>query len=72
MAISYNGLWKLLIDNRMKRTELKEKAHISGSTLAKLGKDEYVALDVLVRICTVLHCQIGDIVEIVCEEAITN
>ncbi len=65
MAISYNKLWKLLIDNHMKKKDLKEKAELSTATMAKLGKNESVSLDVLVRICIVLNCEIGDVVEIV-------
>jgi len=65
MAISYNKLWKLLIDNHMKKKDLKEKAELSTATMAKLGKNESVSLDVLVRVCKVLNCEIGDIVEIV-------
>lgn len=65
MAISYNKLWKLLIDNHMKKKDLKEKAELSTATMAKLGKNESVSLDVLVRICVVLNCEIGDVVEIV-------
>ena len=65
MAISYNRLWKLLIDNHMIKKDLKEKAELSTATMAKLGKNESVSLDVLVRICKVLNCEIGDVVEIV-------
>lgn len=65
MAISYNRLWKLLIDNHMKKKDLKEKAELSTVTMAKLGKNESVSLDVLVRVCKVLNCEIGDVVEIV-------
>ncbi|WP_025434963.1 helix-turn-helix domain-containing protein [Peptoclostridium acidaminophilum] len=65
MAISYNKLWKLLIDNHMIKKDLKEKAELSTATMAKLGKNESVSLDVLVRICKVLNCEIGDVVEIV-------
>lgn len=65
MAISYNKLWKLLIDNHMKKKDLKEKAELSTATMAKLGKNESVSLDVLVRICKVLNCEIGDVVEVV-------
>ena len=65
MAISYNRLWKLLIDNHMKKKDLKDKAELSTATMAKLGKKESVSLDVLVRICKVLNCEIGDVVEIV-------
>ena len=63
--ISYNRLWKLLIDNHMIKKDLKEKAELSTATMAKLGKNESVSLDVLVRICKVLNCEIGDVVEIV-------
>ena len=65
MRFSYNKLWKLLIDNHMKKKDIKEKAELSTATLAKLGKNESVSLDVLVRICKVLNCEIGDVVEIV-------
>lgn len=70
MAISYNKLWKLLIDNHMKKKDLKEKAELSTATMAKLGKNESVSLDVLVRICIVLNCEIGDVVEIVKDKEI--
>lgn len=59
--ISYNKLWHLLLDKNMKKTELCEKAGISSSTLAKLGKNEIVTLDVLERICALLKCDIGDV-----------
>lgn len=65
MKISYNKLWKRLIDGGMKRVELKEKAGISSASLAKLGKNEPVNLEVLYKICNVLNCNIGDIVEFV-------
>ncbi len=67
MPVSYNKLWKLLIDKNMKRTELRKAAKISTGTLAKLGKNENVSTDVLVRICRVLCCDIGDIMEVVPE-----
>ena len=59
--ISYNKLWHLLLDKNMKKTELCEKAGISSSTIAKLGKNEIVTLDVLERICALLKCDIGDV-----------
>ena len=64
MRISYKKLWKLLIDKDMKKTQLREAVMLSSSTIAKLTRNEYVALDVLVRICFVLNCDIGDIIEI--------
>ena len=65
MAVSYNKLWKLLIDKNMKKKELGESARISNSLIAKLGKNENVTVDVLVRICTALDCGIDDIMELV-------
>ena len=67
MAISYNRLWKLLIDKKMTKTELRLAADISTTTLAKLGKDETVSMDVMLRICKVLNCGIEDVIEIVNE-----
>lgn len=61
MAISYNKLWKILIDKKMKRIELMEAAGIGTTTLSKLGKDQFVSMEVLVKICKVLKCNIGDI-----------
>ena len=68
MRISYNKLWKLLIDKGMKKVELRDAANISSGTLAKLGKNESVTTDVLVRICHVLNCDIGDIMEVLPEQ----
>lgn len=68
MSVSYNKLWKLLIDRNMKKTELRVAAGISSSTLAKLGKNESVTTDVLVRICKTLNCGIGEIMEVVPDE----
>lgn len=63
MAVSYNKLWKILIDKKMNKTELRIAADISTTTLAKLGKDETVSMDVMLRICKVLNCNIGDIMD---------
>ncbi|HEL2384455.1 TPA: helix-turn-helix transcriptional regulator [Streptococcus suis] len=65
MRFSYNGLWKLLIDKGLTKSELRQKAGISSSTIAKLGKGENVTTDVLLRICIALDCDIEDIVEII-------
>jgi len=64
MALSYNKLWKLIIDKGMNKTDLRIKTGMSQATLAKLSKGENVTTDVLERICKVLSCEIGDIVEI--------
>ena len=65
MAVSYKKLWKLLIDKKMKRIDLMEATGIGTSTLSKLGKDQYVSMEALVKICKVLNCNIGDIVDVV-------
>ena len=64
MEISYNKLWKLLIDKGMNKTDLRTKAHLSSGTMAKLGKNENVTTDILVRICAVLECDLADIMEL--------
>lgn len=64
MAISYNKLWKQLIDKNMTKTDLRLKADIGTATLAKLGKNEQVSMDVLLRICNVLNCNISDVMDV--------
>lgn len=68
MALSYNKLWKLLIDRGLKKGDLNKITGISESTIAKLAKGENVNTDILERICKALNCEISDIVEIVKEE----
>lgn len=63
--INYNKLWKLLIDKQMKKKDLVQAAGISANTIAKMGKNEIVSLEVLIRICQALNCDIGDIVTII-------
>lgn len=65
MSISYNKLWKLLIDKGMLKKDLMAATKITASTMAKMGKNEPVSLDVLVRICKVLDCNIGDIMDVI-------
>ena len=65
MALSYNKLWKLLIDKGMTKTQMRLKADISTTTLAKLGKNEMVSMEILLRICKVLDCNVGDIMDVV-------
>lgn len=64
MRISYKRLWKLLIDRNMKKADLKEKAQISSSSIAKLGRNENVNTDILVKICQALSCKLEDIMEL--------
>ncbi len=63
--ISYDKLWKLMIDKKINKTGLIQKAEISSNAMAKLGKDESVQLDVLLKICNVLNCNVEDIVEFI-------
>ena len=63
MRISYNKLWKLLIDKNMTKMDLKEAAGVSAASIAKLGKGENITTDVLIKICEALHCRLEDIME---------
>lgn len=63
MAVSYDKLWKLLIDKKLTKTALCTMADMSSSTMAKMGKNETVSMDVMLRICKVLDCNVGDIVD---------
>jgi len=65
MAISYNKLWKLLIDKKMSKAELRRATGISPNTMTKLNRDEEVTLSVLSKICDQLNVDIGDIIEYV-------
>ena len=67
MPVSYDKLWKMLIDKKMNRTELKNVAGISFNVLAKMGKNEYVSMESLHRICRTLSCDIGEIVAFIDE-----
>lgn len=64
MSISYNKLWKLLIDKKLNKTDLRIKADIGTSTLAKLSKDQPVSMSVIMKICEVLECDVDDVMEI--------
>lgn len=70
MKVSYKKLWKLLIDRDMKKRDLQGKAGISSSSIAKLSKNEYVSMDVLVKVCTALNVDFADVIEIVSDENI--
>ena len=70
MSVSYKKLWKLLIDRDMTKTQLRKDAKISTGALAKLGKNENVNTEVLVKICNTLHCDISDIIELTEEEVL--
>lgn len=65
MSVSYKKLWKILIDMDMKKKDLQQAAGVSSALIAKMGRNENVSTDSLVKICTALKCDIGDIMEIV-------
>lgn len=64
MAVSYKKLWKLLIDKDMKKKDLRQATGMSTTSLAKLSKNENINTEILVKICKVLDCDIGDIMEV--------
>ena len=72
MKVRYNKLWKLLIDEGMKKSQLREAVGASKSTFAKLGKNENVTLPVLLNICEYLECDFGDIMEAVPENEVQD
>lgn len=65
--ISYNKLWKLLIDVGWNKSDLKEKAGISAASIAKLGKGDNITTDVLLKVCDALNCKLEDIMETIIE-----
>ena len=68
MSISYNKLWKLLIDKKMTASDLRKAANVAPNTMTKLRRDEDVSLDVLRRICAVLNVNIGDIMDFIFDD----
>lgn len=63
MHISYNKLWKMLIDKNMKKSDLRDKAGISSASIAKLGRGDNITTDVLIKICEAMNCHLDDIME---------
>ena len=68
MEVSYKKLWKILIDKDMKKKDLQAKAGISWASVTKLSKGETVSMDVLIKVCKAIDCDIGDIVELIPKE----
>jgi DNA-binding Xre family transcriptional regulator len=68
MTVSYKKLWKLLIDKDMMKKDLQSAAKVSWASITKLSKGENVSMDILIKICKVLECDIGDIVELIPDE----
>lgn len=67
MDVSYNRLFKLLIDKELKKTEFAKKVGISANTLAKLSRNETVSMDIIIRICRKMECNVGDIMDVLPE-----
>lgn len=69
MVVSYKKLWKLLIDKDMMKKDLQSKAGISWATLTKMSKGETVSTEVLMKVCKVLQCDVGDIMEFIDDDS---
>ena len=65
MRISYNKLWDMMKKNKMKKTDLAKAAEITGYTMTKMNKNEPVTLEVMMRVCKVFHCNIGDVMDMI-------
>ena len=70
MAISYNKLWKLLVDKKMSKADLRKQADIAPNTMTKLRRDEAVNLAILMKICNTLNCDFGDIIQYISDEEV--
>ena len=65
MQVNYDKLWKLLIDRKMNRSELRDIAGISFNVVAKMGRNEFVSMESLFKICHALSCNIGDVIDFI-------
>ena len=65
MKVSYDKLWKLLIDNKMKKSDLAKAAELSSYTMTKLNQDKLVSMEIMLRLCKIFHCDIGDVMEVI-------
>ncbi|WP_368390296.1 helix-turn-helix domain-containing protein [Thomasclavelia ramosa] len=72
MEVSYKKLWKILIDKEMKKKDLQAAAGISWASVTKLSKGENVSMEVLIKVCKVLECNIGDIMDLIPVEEKTD
>lgn len=68
MRLSYDKLWKVMKDNKLRKGELAVAAEVSEYTMSKLAHDEPVSLEVMMKFCKIFHCDIGDLVEIIEED----
>ena len=65
MKVSYDKLWKLLIDNKMKKSDLAKAAQISQYTMTNLNNDRLVSMEIMLRLCKIFDCDIGDVMEVI-------
>ena len=65
MSVRYDKLWSLMKTNQMKKSDLAKAAELSQYTMTKLNQDRVVSMDVMIRLCQIFHCDIGDIMEVV-------
>ena len=65
MTVRYDKLWSLMKTNKMKKSELAKASEISQSTMTKLNQDRVVSMDVMLRLCKIFHCDIGDIMQVI-------
>lgn len=65
MKVSYDKLWKIMKQNQMKKKDLAKAAEISSYTMTKLNQDKVISMDVLLKLCKIFHCDIGDIMEVI-------
>ena len=72
MAVSYKKLWKILIDKDMKKKDLRKAAGVSWSSITKLSKGETVSMEVLMKVCNALNCDVGDIMEFTKQDEMTQ
>lgn len=72
MTISYKKLWKLLIDKDLMKKDLQKEAGISWATMTKMSKGEVVSTEVLMKVCKVLHCNVGDIIDFIEKKPISD
>ena len=68
MTVSYEKLWKLMKQNKMRKIDLAKAAELTQYAMTKLGKNETVSMDVMLRLCKVFHCDIGDLMEVIEED----
>ena len=68
MSVSYEKLWKLMKQNKMKKKDLAAAANLSNYVMIKLGRKETVSMEAMIKLCKVFHCDIGDLMEVIEEE----